>query len=832
MAEPARHPLLALVTALQETLVPERVVDAFCRYAADRGCAGARVWTWDPAGGLLTCVGGRDRRPPSPAERALLERHRGHAGGTPRVVALRAGGRTPGLVELPAEAAGDPAWLDACELLAYALANALAHQAMVDSEALMRSLIEQVPAVTYAARPISGDPIYISPQLDRLFGVPASEWLGGMDGWASQIHPDDRDETLRTYLAAIAACEPFEREYRLLDAAGGVHWVWDMAVTLRDDAGAPLLVEGVILDVSNRKRAEQAFQDAQAHLQGAEERYRNLVERLPLAIYIDALDASATSIYNSPQNAEITGYTHEQWLSDPDLFAKIVHADDRERVLRELHEAHAQNTEFCCEYRIVRPDGSERWVRDQSVVIDDADGTPIYRQGYLLDITPRKAAEDRLAHLAYHDSLTGLPNRAMFGEHLEVALARAERASAALAVLFVDLDDFKLVNDSFGHGAGDQLLCAVADRLRRAVRPSDVVARQGGDEFLILLADLDPAEGDDQPDALGVVRRVATELLEALREPVSVLGTDVYCSGSIGVSMFPGDATNAETLLKHADIAMYRAKEAGRHAFHVYTQDGGEPIARLSLAGRLARAIERDELVLHYQPLIELATKRMVGCEALIRWQHGDTLVPPGEFIPLAERTGLIGPISNWVIAEACRQSAEWNAAGLELYVSVNLPAVFWEPTAMRRLLATIEAFGLSPERMMIELTESAVMANPAQSKTVMQQLHERGLRLAIDDFGTGHSSLGRLHQMSVTTLKIDRSFITDLPGDRGAAVLVTTMVRLAESLGLHALAEGIETPEQLAFLEEVGCPLGQGFLFSRPVPAEQITQIARRPAA
>jgi diguanylate cyclase (GGDEF)-like protein len=404
-----------------------------------------------------------------------------------------------------------------------------------------------------------------------------------------------------------------------------------------------------------------------------------------------------------------------------------------------------------------------------------------------------------------------------------------------VAVLYVDLDDFKLVNDSFGHSAGDQLLVEVSRRLTGSTRTTDVVARQGGDEFLILIADVDVSEPGEQIDVAVVARRVADAVRESLQQPLHLAETEIYTSASLGISLYPVDATDSESLLKHADIAMYKAKESGRDGYQLFAATGHDPRAQLSMAGRLRRAVERDQLTLHYQPLVALDTGVVVGAEALLRW-HDDTggLVMPGEFIPLAERTGLIGPISEWVIEEACRQSAEWRAGGLDLYVSVNLPAVFWQPTAMRQVLATIERFGLSADRMMVEITESTVMADANRSEPIIAELHERGLRLAIDDFGTGHSSLSRLNQMLVTTLKIDRSFVADLPENRSSAVLVATIIQLARNLGLHPLAEGIETEAQRRFLVEHGCPLGQGFLFSKAVPADQIEALysAARKAA
>jgi diguanylate cyclase (GGDEF)-like protein/PAS domain S-box-containing protein len=710
-------------------------------------------------------------------------------------------------------------WARRAEILQAALENAAAHEARTRAEAMLRGLIEQLPAVSYVAKPITGDPIYISPQLEQLFGSKVSDWMQGFDGWADRIHPDDREEVLRRYTAAVAAGTPYDGEYRLIDTSGRVRWVWDTAVTVFHDDGTPQAIHGVIFEITKRKLAEQALTSSQAQLREAEGRYRNLVERLPLAIYIDALDATATSIYNSPKNAEITGYTHEQWMADPDLFARVVHPDDRERVMAALSEAHQGHGEFCCEYRIVRADGSLRWLRDESVVVADDDGVPLYRQGYLLDITDRREAEERFAHLAYHDALTGLPNRVRFRERLELELERAARDRAGLVVLYVDLDDFKLVNDNLGHGAGDELLCAVAERLRRAVRPADLVARQGGDEFLVLLADVDP---DANGGLAATGERIGQQLLAALATPFSVAGTEVYCSASVGVSLYPADAKSGETLLKHADVAMYRAKDSGRHACHVYSTGTGAGAGTIATAARLARAIEGGDLTLHYQPIVELATGAMVGCEALVRWRDGDELVPPGKFIPLAERTGLIAPLSDWVVTEACRQSREWQSRGLDLPISVNFPGTLWDLAAVRRFLDTLAGFQLSPGRITVELTESTAMVNPAENRRIMAELRRRGVPIAIDDFGTGHSSLGRLQEMSVSTLKIDRSFIANLGKEQGR-VLVTTMVGLAQGLGLSALAEGIETEAQLEFLRAAGCPFGQGYLWSGALPAAGI---------
>jgi diguanylate cyclase (GGDEF)-like protein/PAS domain S-box-containing protein len=550
---------------------------------------------------------------------------------------------------------------------------------------------------------------------------------------------------------------------------------------------------------------------------------------VPGAIYRCSPSHDWAMEFISDEVESISGYPAGEFVNNRvRTYASVMHADDRRAIEVAVAEALARGESYELEYRLAHRDGSIRWVQERGQGIFHSDGKAQFLDGVICDITSRKEAEAQLAFLAYHDSLTGLPNRLMFQNHLEVALARAHRDATSVAVCFVDLDGFKLVNDSFGHSIGDELLVEVAARFRAIVRDQDVVARQSGDEFLILLADL-PGSSAKNRSAIDVATGVAVAVQAALQRPIELSGTEISVNASIGISIYPDEARDAEALLKHADIAMYRAKERGRNDHAFYVPDGSDPRRQLSLATRLSKAIAHGDLVLHYQPLVELASRAVVGAEALVRWQDGDRgLIAPGEFIPIAERTGLIKPLSDWVIDQACQQTVAWSAQGMDLYVSVNLPASFWRPTMISEVLNTIESFGLNPNRMMVEITESTMMRDDRATAPILAELHRRGLRVAVDDFGTGHSSLSRLTQMLVTTLKIDRSFVADLPDDESAAILVRSIIQLAHNLGLQPLAEGIETEDQAQFLQAHGCTLGQGFLYSRPIPAAHFASLYR----
>jgi diguanylate cyclase (GGDEF)-like protein/PAS domain S-box-containing protein len=560
-----------------------------------------------------------------------------------------------------------------------------------------------------------------------------------------------------------------------------------------------------------------------SRLPAIEARYQALVEHIPAVTYIDAADRASSSLYMSPQVEAILGYAPEDWTSDPDLWVKLLHPEDRERVLTEHLRTNESGEPFVEEYRLMARDGRIVWIRDEAVLIRDEEGLARFWQGVMIDVTDRKRAEEQIRFLAYHDRLTGLPNRTMFEETLALALARARRHRLGVAVLFMDLDNFKLVNDSLGHNAGDELLREVASRLGAASREEDLVARQGGDEFLVLLADLRPEGGG--PGGAATAEAVATRIQGELRRPFVLAGTEVFVTASIGMSVYPQGADGVNELLQQADAAMYRSKRSAPGEYAFFSADAADPMTKLSLSTRLRKAADREEWVLHYQPIVDLGTARVVGVEALLRWHEpGEGLMYPDSFLPVAEELGLMRSIGDWVIQEACRQAGVWRENDMELEVAVNLSiSQLWQPKLAARLQECLAAAGVPPQQLVVEITESAAMTDPERTARTLGEMHEAGIRLAIDDFGTGYSSLSRLRQLPLDVLKIDRPFVRPLPADPQAASAMQAIVQLAHGLDMVPLAEGIETPEQRAFLVETGCRLGQGYLFSRPVPPGEI---------
>ncbi|ROM80208.1 GGDEF domain-containing protein [Pseudomonas brassicacearum] len=512
----------------------------------------------------------------------------------------------------------------------------------------------------------------------------------------------------------------------------------------------------------------------------------------------------------------ITGYVRDEVLGQrPNLFKSGRHGPD---FYRDMFASLTSAGEWSGEIWNRRKSGEiyPQW-QTIRVIYDDSDQISHY-VAVFSDISAIKDSQHELAHLAHHDPLTGLPNRLLFSDRTEQALASAQLHKRSCALLLVDLDHFKNINDSLGHNVGDELLKGVSKRFRGLFAPGVTLARLGGDEFAVLV------ENCSQPGQAAVLAR---RILDALKEPLRIDQQSLFINASIGISLFPGDALNAGQLLRNADSALFKAKSAGRDGYALYTEElTAHAQQRVEIASELRRALEQQELRVHYQPVHDLATSRVIGVEALVRWQHPKRgLVSPAEFIPIAERTGLIAQIDAWVMDQACRQMCQWQQAGVVLsFVAVNVSSrLFAHHELYQQVARVLHDTGLDPSCLELEVTESAVMEDPEVALEQMHRLRELGVRLAIDDFGTGYSSLLRLKRLPVQKLKIDQGFVAGLPWDEDDAAIVRVIIALARSMGMQVHAEGIEQREQAAFLLGQACELGQGYWFGRPVAAAQL---------
>lgn len=564
----------------------------------------------------------------------------------------------------------------------------------------------------------------------------------------------------------------------------------------------------LLLEVAERKEIEN-------HLRASEGRFRDLSEmssdwfweqdasfrfvEMSVGLMATHLHPNRT-IGKTRRELPIVGVTEAQWQEHLNLL-----------------EAYQPFKDFA--YQMETQPGQLRWFL--------ISGKPVFENGAFRgyrgtgsDITEQKISEQKIEFLAYHDPLTGLPNRLLLQDRVQQAMAHADRTGTQLALMFLDLDNFKKINDSLGHATGDALLKEVASRLSECVRDTDTISRQGGDEFVLVLSDL--------PD-LDATTPVLAKIMGRLQDPFDTDGNELSTSVSIGVAIYPEDGHDFETLSKKADTAMYRAKEAGRNTYRFFDEEmNAEVVEHLVIRNGLRRALERSEFILHYQPQIDLASGAVIGAEALIRWQHPEFgLVPPGRFISIAEDSGLIVPIGEWVIHEACRQAMAWKEAGLpELTMAVNLSAVqFRHGNVEQTVMKALGQSGLEPSLLELELTESILIQNVEQVLASVKRLKLLGVKLSIDDFGTGYSSLSYLKRFDIDKLKIDQSFVRDLAVDPDDAAIVNAIIQMAHSLNLKAVAEGVETPEVLQQLRNFQCDGAQGYYFSRPMPADEFAR-------
>ena len=580
--------------------------------------------------------------------------------------------------------------------------------------------------------------------------------------------------------------------------------------------------------LAREREAHDRARDLDVQLRLSERRLRSLVERLPAITYVNGQDDLHTTVFISPQVEAILGYAPAEWMQDPYLWRQLIHPDEREEVLNERTASILEQRDFSMEYRLIARNGRAVWLRDEAELVDVGDGTKEW-QGVMTDITERRQARERLEFLAFHDAVTGLPNGAFFEQHLDLELARARRSGEVLAVFALDLDKFKLVNDTLGHAAGDALLRAVAIRLQSTVRERDVLARAGGDEFLVLMPSLPAGLGSPDDVVVAAAKTLRARLAEALDPPFVLSDMELRMSASIGTALFPRDAVDARGLLRQADTTMYRSKRGreGEVSDDIVYVDGADEdaLGELSLASRLRRAVREESWQLAYQPIVELVLGRIVGAEALLRWpDDGQGEIEPGRFIPMAEELGLISALGGWVITELTERCRQWRAAGVldaMTALTFNLsPRELWHPALMERL-STLRAVTGREDLLVAEITESSLTMDPMRVEATLAEIRNLGIRVALDDFGTGYSSLSRLKRLPIDVLKIDRSFIADVEHDASARAIVRSMIRLTHSLGMVPLAEGIETEGQLAFVTDHGCALAQGYLFSPAVPAE-----------
>ena len=631
-------------------------------------------------------------------------------------------------------------------------------------------------------------------------------WLRGL------CHPDDLEICDRAIHDLVNGTRTrFRGNSRLRARDGSWRWVWSAGGVLEHGPdGLPSRIFCVMFDVTEHKLA-----DEQTRI--VSERMALIAENVPGMIFQWRLshDSQAEFLYVSPGVRAVFGLNAEALMNDGSALLAVTHPHDRERMRSSMRRSAETLEPWHIECRIIRADGVICWVAGEAVPRRYEDNSTVWH-GYVHDVTANKLSEQRISFLAYHDALTGLENRLGLRSKLDEMLQAAGRRCGALAVLMIDLDRFKYVNDTLGHDIGDELLVEVGRRLKDTVRPSDVVARLGGDEFVLVL--------DNIPDEREVIDAVQ-RLFRQLRGNFRLSDRVVYTTCSIGISRFPQDGVDGSTLLKHADLAMYTAKANGGDSYCLFENGMRPGTDRLSLEVELRDALERNEVELNYQPRIDTVTGRPTAVEALVRWRHPTRgLVPPALFIPIAEETGLIEAIGQWVLEKACQDLREWlDAGGEPLRVSVNLsPIQFARDELPERVASVLERWGLPAELLELEITETVAMRSPELAARHLARLRALGVSLAVDDFGTGHSSLSRLKLLNVDCVKIDRSLVEDCTADPHDAALCRAAIALGLALGLEVVAEGVETQDQRQFLAQEHCSTIQGFLVAAPLPAAE----------
>ncbi|MCW8195094.1 EAL domain-containing protein [Proteobacteria bacterium 005FR1] len=686
--------------------------------------------------------------------------------------------------------------------------------ALEETQRSIATLMDNLPGVAYRCL---NDPDwtmeFISSGIVGVTGHLPIEIVSRKVSVGELIHPDDRERVWDQTQRALAKHERFQCEYRMIDRAGREKWVWEQGCGVYGEDGEVVALEGFIADITERRQSEERVAVLNFALNHVQE-------------IVFLIDRDARFLFVNDEACRRLEYSRHEMLGFTVKEIDPIFGADRnwEQHWREhWREIQAKRS---VSFESVHRTRSGRTFPVEVIGNYFEYGGQEYDLALIRDISVRKEQEQRVERLAYHDTLTDLPNRLLLMERLEQCLASTRRHDRALAVLFVDLDRFKNINDTLGHAAGDLLLQQAAARLVKAVREDDTVGRLGGDEFLVLVSDL--AKPDD-------CALVVAKLREAFAEPFYIAGRLLHVTASIGISLFPQDADSGEALIRYADNALYLAKEEGRDTYRYFRPElDSRTHERLELENGLYQALQRGELFLHYQPQVCLRTGRVTAVEALLRWQHPEMgLIPPDKFIPIAEDVGLIVPIGAWVLSTACTMARQWRQDGFrDLRVSVNLSMKQFEQSdVVHTIVQIMEETGCDPQQLELEITESSIMARPDRAVDTLRCLHELGISLALDDFGTGYSSLSHLKRLPLDRLKIDRSFVWGLPHDKDDTAIVKATIALAQQLNLAVVAEGVETHDQRQFLRAVGCDAMQGFLMSKPIPAEDLLPLLTRPA-
>jgi diguanylate cyclase (GGDEF)-like protein/PAS domain S-box-containing protein len=573
-------------------------------------------------------------------------------------------------------------------------------------------------------------------------------------------------------------------------------------------------LQAIIRDITEKKAIEEA-------LRQSEERYRTVLEDIEDGYY--EVDIAGNFTFFNDSICQIWGYSKEELMGMNNR--QYTDEENAKKLFQAFNEVYSTGKPAKgFDWQIIRKDGTGRFIEASVSLLKDSSGKQIGFRGITRDVTERKRAEERIQYMATHDSLTGMPNRLMFSQLLNHAIHSAKRYNRQLAVLFLDLDRFKAINDTLGHDAGDLLLQEIATRLKQTLRAVDVAARLGGDEFVILIEELSD---------LSQVETVTGKILSAVIKPMTLIGEECRVTASIGVSVFPKDAQDEQSLMKNADMAMYLAKEEGKNNFQFYSEDiQSRSLERLSIETNLRFALERNELSLQYQAQVDFKTNEITGVEALLRWQNSNLgSVTPTQFIPIAEESGLIIPIGRWVIRTACAQNVAWQRDGLPpICMAVNLSLrQLMDEFLVEDIKNALKDSGMAPNLLELEITESMVMHNPTRMIAVLAKIKNLGVHLAIDDFGTGYSSLAQIKHFPVDTLKVDRSFIRNIPQDSEDKAITEAIIAMGKTLSLTVVAEGVETIEQMNFLKDHSCDEMQGYYFSKPIVPEQFADLLRK---